>query len=215
MKSKYNLVVFDLDGTIADSDLGLVKIGLKMSETYLPRKDINMDDYLFLNGPTLDETMPYLFPGYPLEELMAKYNEYLPESVKDITMFKGAKELIKTLNDHNLDLALLTNRARASTEQILKRHGVHGFFKTLVCVDDGFKKKPSGEGLVHIMQTLKHTPDKTLFVGDNWRDILAGQDAGVDVAFIHQHRRPHRLDVSAKYVLDDISDVLGVLESDE
>jgi len=213
MKSKYDLVVFDLDGTIADSDLGLVKVGIKMSETFLPRKDINMDDYLFLNGPTLDETMPYLFPGYDLDELIKKYYEYLPDSIKDITMFKGARELIKLLKKHDVDMALLTNRARASTEQILKRHGVFKCFKTLVCVDDGFKKKPSGEGLRHICQTLGHSPERTIFVGDNWRDILAGQDAGVDVAFIHQHRRPHRLDVSAKYVLDDISEVVEVLKN--
>lgn len=215
MKSKYDLVVFDLDGTVADSDLGLVKIGIKMSETFLPRKDINMDDYLFLNGPTLDETMPYLFPGYPLEDLINKYNELLPESVKDITLFNGAKDVIKTLSESGVEIALLTNRARSSTEQILKRHGVLSYFKMLVCVDDGFKKKPSGEGLVHIMKKLGYKPAKTIFVGDNWRDILAGQDAGIDVAFIHQHRRPHRLDVTAKYVLNDISEVLEVLKSDE
>ena len=208
MKSKYDLVVFDLDGTIADSDLGLVKVGIKMSETFLPRKDINMDDYLFLNGPTLDETMPYLFPGYDLDELIKKYYEYLPDSIKDITMFKGAKELI-VVKKHDVDMALLTND-KSSTEQILKRHGVLCF--ELWCVDDGFKKKPS-ERLTSYCQTLGHSPERTIFVGDNWRDILAGQDAGVDVAFIHQHRRPHRLDVSAKYVLDDISEVVEVLKN--
>lgn len=72
--SKYQLVVFDFDGTLIDSDLALVKIGLKLSETFLPKKDVSIDDYLYLNGPSLSESFPLLFPGVPYETLLAKYN---------------------------------------------------------------------------------------------------------------------------------------------
>ena len=97
--SKYQLVVFDFDGTLVDSDLALIKIGLKMSETFLPKKDITIDDYLYLNGPSLSESMPLIFPGVPFEELRLKYNELAIDSARDMTLFKHAKEILEYLKE--------------------------------------------------------------------------------------------------------------------
>ncbi len=210
--SKYQLVVFDFDGTLVDSDLALIKIGLKMSETFLPKKDITIDDYLYLNGPSLSESMPLIFPGVPFEELRLKYNELAIDSARDMTLFKHAKEILEYLKEKKIPVALFTSRYRLSAELVLKQKGIFNDFKMIVCGDDGFSKKPSGEGLKHISEKLNVDPKRILFVGDNWRDVVAGSDAGVPTVFIKPHRRHYKLDIKADYEINDLSELKGVIE---
>lgn len=213
--SKFELVVFDFDGTLVDSDLALVKIALKMTEEFLPKKDLSIDDLLFINGPSLNESLPFIFPGIDENVLRDKYYELAVDSIKDITLFKQTLPLLKALKARKIDVAIFTSRSRASTELILKQHGLMHEFKMIVCGNDGFSKKPSGEGLAHIIKELDVKPSRTLFVGDNWRDILAGSDVGIPVAFIKPHRRLHKLDIKAQYVIEDVSEVLGIVSEDE
>lgn len=211
--SKFDLVVFDFDGTLVDSDLALIKVGLKMGESFLLKKDVSIDDFLFLNGPSLDESLPLLFPDVPLEALKAKYYELALDSAKDMTLFKHSVETLDALSALKIDLAIFTSRSRNSVELILKQHRLFNKFKMIVCGDDGFSKKPSGEGLAHIIKELDVKASRTLFVGDNWRDILAGSDVSVPVAFIKPYRRPHKLDVKAQYVINDLSEIVEVVKN--
>ena len=212
--NKVNLVVFDFDGTLVDSDLALVKVGLKMSEHFLIKKDVSIDDFLFLNGPSLDESLPLLFPGYDLKELRDAYYKLAPDSAKDVTLFPRVRELLRKLKEKKIDIAIFTSRSRFSTELILKRHGLLSKFKVIVCGDDGFARKPSGEGLTHLIKKAGTKPEKTLFVGDNWRDILAGKDAKVAVAFLKPYRRIHKLDLKADYAINELIEVLEVLNNE-
>lgn len=210
--NKYNLVVFDLDGTLFDSDLALVKIAFKMSEKFLFRKNVNIDDLLYINGPSLDESLPFLFPDYPIEDLRKEYYKHAMTTSLDITMFPQVTKMLKDLEALNIKMAVFTSRARISAVHLLKQHGIHDRFVKIVCGDDGFTKKPSGEGLDHIIKELKFSKEDTLFVGDNWRDILAGADVGVDVAILKPYRRIHKVDAKAKIVINDLSEIVEVVK---
>ncbi len=212
--NKYQLVVFDFDGTLIDSDLALVKVGLKLSEFFLPKKDVSIDDYLYMNGPSLSESLPLIFPDVPFEELRAKYSELALDSAKDMTVFNHVYETITYLKEKKITLGLFTSRFRATTELVLKQKGLLNEFKILVCGDDGFSKKPSGEGLKYISSKLNIDPKRMLFVGDNWRDVVAGSDAGVKTVFIKPHRRHYKLDIKADYEINDLSELKGVIENE-
>lgn len=212
--NKYQLVVFDFDGTLIDSDLALIKIGLKMSEVFLPKKDVSIDDYLYLNGPSLSESMPLIFPDVPFEEIRAKYNELAVDSARDMTLFKNGREILDYLQEKKIGVALFTSRYRLTTELVLKQKGIFNDFKMIVCGDDGFSKKPSGEGLKHISDKLKIDPKRMLFVGDNWRDVVAGSDAGVVTVFIKSHRRHDKLDIKADYEINDLIEIKEVIENE-
>lgn len=209
--SKYDLVVFDLDGTLVDSDLALVKVALKMAEKFMIKKHVNIDDLLALNGPSLDESLPVLFPHDELEELRNEYYRLAPDSAKDITIFPDVIRMLDDLDKLNIKVALFTSRARASAEQILAKEGILDRFMMSVCGNDGFPKKPSGVGLRHIISEMGVDPNRTLFVGDNWRDILAGADAKVDVAFLRPYRRLHQEDLHAAYTINDLSELIEVV----
>ncbi len=215
MRNKYDLVIFDLDGTLVDSDLGLVKIGLELSKYFLPKKDVTVDDYLYLNGPPLSESLAVLFPEADVSEVIAKYYELAADSIKDITLFKKTITALQTLKKNDVRLAIFTSRHRKSTDLIVKKFALAQYFELIVAGNDGFKGKPSGEAIRHIYEKLGEKPARTLYVGDNWRDVLAAKDANVEIAFILPYRRRFALDLTVDYELNDINDVVEVVVLDE
>lgn len=212
--SKYDLVVFDLDGTLVDSDLALIKVGLKLSEYFLPKKDLTIDDLLYINGPSLDESMPVLFPEANVKEVREKYYELAKDSVKDMTLFPSVIPLLEALKALKIKIAIFTSRSRHSLEIVLKRYQLANYMTLIVAGDDGFKSKPSGEALDYIMNSLGIKKEKTLFVGDNWRDTLAGADAKVDVAYLVPYRRKQSIKISAKYLINDLKEVLRIVKDE-
>lgn len=210
MTNKYSLLVFDIDGTVIDSDLALTKIGLEIAKTYKVDSRVTIDEYLALNGPSLDESLPALFPGYDINELKQAYYNLAHDSIDDMTLFKGVKQLLTELSE-TYKLAIFTSRGRSSVREILNKFDLTNLFSFIVCGDDGFAKKPSAEGMNVIIKEIGVIPTQTLFIGDNWRDVEAGKNAGVDVAFVKSHRRVTRLISEPKYILEDITELKKVL----
>lgn len=215
MRNKYDLVIFDLDGTLVDSDLGLVKVGLELSKYFLPKKGVTVDDYLYLNGPPLSESLALLFPDADVNEVIAKYYELAVDSVKDVTIFPKTLETLKTLKQNKVRLAIFTSRHRRATDLIVKKFGLAPYFELIIAGNDGFKSKPSGEAIKHIYEELDEKRARTLYVGDNWRDVLAAKDANVEIAFVLPYRRRFALDLTVDYELNDINDVVEVVVGDE
>ena len=66
-----------------------------------------------------------------------------------------------------------------SSEPILKRLGILGYFREIVTSAAGFPAKPSGEAVRYLMQKYGLKPDETWYVGDRPIDVLCAEDAGV------------------------------------
>lgn len=209
--NKFKLVVFDLDGTLVDSDLALVKVGLEIARHFKVKEGINIDDYLHLNGPPLQETLPDLFPHNTLEETKGKYYELSSGTIDDMTLFPGTEDVLKKLLAAGVKLAIFTSRHRRNTEEIIEKYRLNKYFSLVIAGSDNFAPKPSGESLRHIMNELKVTQKETLYVGDNWRDVSAAHDAGVEIGFIMPHRRRHDETLEIDYKLNTITDVLEVV----
>lgn len=209
--NKFKLVVFDLDGTLADSDLALIKVGIEIARHYRQRNGANIDDYLYLNGPPLDESLAFLFPHDDIALTKQKYYDLAGTTIDDVSVFDGTKLVLETLLAAGVKLALFTSRHRRAMELILEKHDLNKYFDEIIAGNDGFAPKPSGEALTHIMQKLQFKKEETLYVGDNWRDVGVARDAGAMIAYIKSHRRKHDTTLVIDYELQDIKDVLEVV----
>ncbi|HZJ89138.1 MAG TPA: HAD family hydrolase [Bacilli bacterium] len=211
MLNKFKLVVFDLDGTLVDSDLALVKVGIEIARHYRQREGANIDDYLYLNGPPLNESLAILFPHDDIELTRQKYYDLAGTTIDDVSIFKSTLLVLESLLAAGVTLALFTSRHRRAMELILDKYDLNKYFSEIIAGNDGFAPKPSGEALTHIMERLNFSGKETLYVGDNWRDVGVARDAGTRIAFIKSHRRKPDETLVVDYELKDIKDVLEVV----
>jgi phosphoglycolate phosphatase len=90
-------------------------------------------------------------------------------------------EGLQRLHEAGLKLAVVTNKPRFFTEQLLERAQVDRFFSAVVAGDDGVRRKPAGDMLVAACRGMGSEPSVTLMVGDSDNDVAAARAAGCPV----------------------------------
>ena len=80
--------------------------------------------------------------------------------------------------------AIVTNKPQDITEQILSDLGLAKHFEITIGMHAGFLPKPDPSSILHVMNSLRVLPEKTVFVGDSGIDAAAAQNAGVDFAWV-------------------------------
>ena len=205
---QYKLYLFDLDGTLIDSDQMLIETFRELCAKYRP--DYHPDDsYIRLfSGPQITETLRKEFPN---EDQTMMLNEYRERSRKYydkyVRMFPGAKELLVSLHERGINFAVITNKHRYATEYTYKLLGLEGLNIFSMCADDVKELKPAPEG---INRTMEHFGVKNkgdvIYIGDCYTDYISASNAGVDFGYISWSPRPISKDIKIDVVINKYSE---------
>ncbi len=201
MKKKYEAIIFDVDGTIIDSDMMLVNSFNVLYDLYRDGKKTPQEEIYYFSGPPIRETLKKEFPHMDLDFMHQEYLRISPSFYEtSITQMEGIEEVLKKLKQLGFKLGVVTNKARKSTDKCLKMTKLDRFFDVVIGFDDVSEGKPSPEGLNKAMNLLNVNKESTLYVGDNVIDDLCAKNAGVDSAIVYFGRRtlPEELNPTIK-----------------
>ena len=172
----YKAILFDFDGTLADTAPGIV---LTMQETFRE---------LGLTVPTPDAIRQTI--GLPLEDAVqlfgaeskaavAVYQRLFPAcELTHISIFPHVKETLDTLKAQGIRMAICTSRNVESLLSILEKHGIGGYFEAYITGSDRLPAKPAPDMVYAVCQHMEVACDETvLMVGDTTFDIEMGNAA--------------------------------------
>jgi phosphoglycolate phosphatase len=180
-----DLLVFDLDGTLADSLADLAnaanfacrQLGLPGHSPEAIRGMIGGGERKFMErvvGPGNQALM---------EECLSLYLAYYSRHCGDLTrLYPGVSETLARLAPKKL--AVLSNKLQALTEEVLRVTGILTHFAAVRGGGTNLPLKPSPEPLQALLREVGADPARTLMVGDKTADILAGRGAGTLVAAV-------------------------------
>ncbi len=177
---RFDLIVWDWDGTVANSTGMITNAIVKAAEQVgLPTLDPQAASNII--GLGLKESIDALYGDIPSDKaqaLAAQYtvNYYAGES--EIPLFDGAKETIIELNRRGYKLAVATGKGRRGLNLALQHCGLGNYFHATRTVDECFSK-PHPQMLDELMDLLVATPERTLMIGDTSYDLQMAQNAGV------------------------------------
>jgi len=177
---RFDLVVFDWDGTLADSTTVIAESLQRAC------RDIGCAvpadaDARYVIGLGLGDALRHVAPGlhedrYP--DLSARYRDHFLAREPQIGLFDGARELVDTLRDRGHRLAVATGKTRKGLDRALAFHRMHDRFDATRCADES-RSKPHPQMLLHLIETLGVRPDRTVMVGDTTHDLEMAARAGV------------------------------------
>jgi len=178
----FDCILFDLDGTLVDSladiasavndlrsELGLCPVGL--SEV---RAAIGDGAWALLRRTLPEGT----YGPQHLERFLVHYDRRLLEQTRP---YPGVEALLTALADCRL--ALITNKPLALTRRLLDGLGLKDRFALVLGAESCLEKKPHPAPLLHAMERLGASSERTLMVGDHHTDLLAGRAACVRTCF--------------------------------
>jgi phosphoglycolate phosphatase len=178
-------IVFDLDGTLIDSQRDLADATNALIEEYgkppLPVADIVAmvgEGAAVLVHRAL--TAAGLNPDTPgtLDRFLAHYDQRLTVHTRP---YAGIPELLPALRSEGHRLAVLTNKPQNATLTILARLGLAGSFSDVVGGDTGAGRKPDPAGLLAMIARARTVPSSTVLVGDSPIDLETARRAGTRV----------------------------------
>lgn len=140
-------------------------------------------------------------------------DEFEVETIRDTTMFPGAREALSRLSSNGVVLAVLTNSGRRATDYVLAKMGLTETFSFVLTRDEVESMKPSPEGLRKAMTMLPTGVEKVYYVGDSPYDIAAAKSAGVKVISVPtgNYTGETLKGEGADYVVTSIEMVPGIL----
>ena len=178
---KINTLLFDLDGTLIDTNELIISSFLHTFETYYPGQ-YKREDVLKYMGPTLTETFESVDKTRS-QEMIDTYRAYnIGNHDVLVTEFEGVYEAIKVLHKKGYKLGIVTTKVRNVVDMGLKLTNLDQFFEVVVTLDDVKHAKPDPEPVNLALSKLNAKPDEAIMVGDNYHDILSGKNAGTKTA---------------------------------
>ncbi|MEK4669041.1 pyrophosphatase PpaX [Niallia taxi] len=213
MNGKINTLLFDLDGTLIDTNELIISSFLHTLDFYYPGKYIREDVIPFM-GPTLMETFGSI-DAKRAEEMAAKYRAYnLENHDRIVTIFEGVYDTIKILKENGYKIAIVTTKLSDVVDMGLKLTKLDEFFDVIVALDHVTKAKPDPEPVLMALEKLGSSPEEAIMVGDNSHDILAGKNAGTKTAGVAWTLKGREFLASLEpdYLLDNMRDLLSIVE---
>ena len=181
MKNKITTILFDLDGTLIDTNELIITTYLHTLEKYYPSK-YQREDVLPFLGPTLHEAFGSINPDL-VEEMVLEYRAFnIANHDELVTEFAGVFETVQSLKDKGYKLGIVTTKRHDVTLKGLRLMDLERFFEVVVTYDHVSKTKPDPEPIFKALEQLESSPEETMMVGDNYHDILAGKNAGTVTA---------------------------------
>jgi 2-phosphoglycolate phosphatase len=189
---KYDLVCFDLDGTLVDSAAD-IRAALVHALAAVPPADARRDEHALGCaglGLPLDEFFALARPApHPCSDAAARlrfiaayrdyYHAHLLERTRAFAGVAETLEMVKPLRAAGLRTAVATTKKTLTAERVIAGLDLASHFDLVLGTEEPMRHKPAPDLLLECARRLRCDPKRGLMVGDTERDVLAGRAAGM------------------------------------
>ncbi|MDF2569810.1 MAG: 5-nucleotidase [Sporomusa sp.] len=180
---KYQVILFDLDGTLTDPKIGITKsVQYALAKFNIDEPDL--DKLISFIGPPLVESFQefYSLNKVEADAAVKYYREYFTQSgMYENRIYPGIKEMLAKLAGDGAELIVATSKPTVFSETILEYFELTRFFKTIVGSNLDGSRIHKTEIIDYILTAIPHVTRKNIvMVGDRKHDIIGAQNNGID-----------------------------------
>lgn len=182
-----SLIVFDLDGTLIDSQRDIAESANEMLETYgaAPRP-VEEVVRMVGEGARILVERALAAAGLDPQEVGAldRFKTIYDRRLLTHTVpYRGIPDVVRAASTQ-ASLAVLSNKPAAPTRRLLDAFDLARYFTWVIGGDSAFPRKPDPASLQHVMGEAGAAPASTLFVGDSMIDVETARRAGVRLCVV-------------------------------
>ncbi|MBR0385685.1 MAG: prolipoprotein diacylglyceryl transferase [Erysipelotrichaceae bacterium] len=217
MKEK-PLLIFDLDGTVLDTEKIIVASFQEVLGKYKPDLVLTEEDKVSFLGPTLQESFKKYAPDCDTETLVEEYriaNRKLHDAglVKPI---EHVPELLEYLKSEGYRMCIASSKKSETCLEGLKICGLDGYFESITGVEEVTVPKPDKETLMRAYKKMGCSQANTVYIGDSGSDVRCAQNAGVfSIGYVsNELKRQEIIDSKPNRLINDMLEIKDVLKEE-
>lgn len=185
-------IVFDLDGTLADTAADIcAALNAALATRGLPRVDVRNARTMIGKGPKILVERALKHIGvYPASNLVQTLTErfvcfYRKQGNKLSALYEGVAECLDALSIRGIPIGVCSNKPQEFCVTLLQDLGVADRLSAIQGSDATLPKKPDPAMLNHALRRLNVEPGQALYVGDSKTDVTTARAAGVRVTLVN------------------------------
>ncbi len=232
LRDTIKVIIFDMDGVLADVSSSYREAIKKTAEKYLGRIISNHEIQLLKDEGGFNNDWKLTFElikrdvkansDITYEEVKSAFQErYLGKNNSGLISNEKLILNIDVIEELRKEYALgiATGRPKEEAEFFLQKYGIYNYFKTIICKEDvGLNEKPDPLGIILALKELAAAPSSAVYLGDTVDDMAASTSAGVvglgvvpPYATEKEKLETLLLSKGAKFVIRDINKVIKAL----
>lgn len=208
-------LLFDLDGTLADSIELLLASFRHAFATVRVAPPSDAQWIAGIGTPLVAQMRSHVLDEGLVEQLVTAYRAHQREHHDRLLReFAGTRETLASLEVRGHPMAVVTSKSTELAHRALQRLGLDAFIDVVIGVDSCARHKPDPEPVLLALRMLGYDAGEALFVGDSPHDIAAGNAAGVTTvgALWGPFTRAQLEAARPDFLIQDIRDVVRIVE---
>jgi HAD superfamily hydrolase (TIGR01509 family) len=203
---KYSAYLFDMDGTLVDSEKLKGKALVQTCSQFGGITDV--DTYKAVMGKSWEEVAAHFFSvtniNPAIEEFNSKFKPIYKEILfRELSTNSGAINLLSDLKNQGKKIGVVSSAFSWMVKQILLQLELSKFFDIVITQEDVTKHKPDPEAYLLALKEFSLPASKVLVFEDSHSGILAANKAGCDtIAFQHDFNLRHDFSLAKKIISD-------------
>lgn len=206
------VIIFDLDGTLLDTNTLIWKSFEHVFHQYKKGYELSKEELVSFLGPSLKASLLRYFDEDMIEELIDYYRAFNHTHHEDyVELYPHVMETIHCLKEQGYPLAILTTKLKEAALIGLDMFQLTDDFDVIIGHQEVMNQKPHPEGIELIMKTC-HC-HRGIMIGDNVSDIMAGKNAGIHTVGVSWSlKRDELVKVKPDMMIDDLSELIDIVE---
>jgi phosphoglycolate phosphatase-like HAD superfamily hydrolase len=208
---KFQTLVFDFDGTIADT-LGETRLIFNQIAPDYGIRQVAEHEMDGLRHLSLKQLLEHLkIPKRRVPSLISRGTSMMRANITQLQLIPGMPEVLIELRRHVRSFGILTSNATSNVDLFLKAHGLREQFDFISSTS---KLTGKAKHLRAIQKTFSLRPADLLYIGDELRDVKASQKASVPIAAVTWgfNSRESLAAASPDYLFDQPAEFLSLLD---
>ncbi len=205
-------VVFDFDGTLADSMPFLQRIGVEMMmKHFAVSKEDATNRYVTTTGLPYEHQIKINFPDDPRNEAAIEEFEQLKiERIFEQELFPDAINVVESLKEMGLDIFVSSSTFQPTIEEYFERREIKGLFKHILGYRPGFEKGVHHFNYIHDQFNISYYD--MVFVGDSLKDFERTRGICYFIALVGLFNEQDFRDAGhGDYVVHNLSEILNIV----
>ena len=210
---KYKYILFDLDGTLIDTNKLILD---SFKHTYKKHLNLEVQDeelYKYFGEPLIVTLRRYSEEHY--QEMFNTYIEYNEKHHDNVVnLCENIDKCLQQLCDLGCSLAVVTSKRSKIALRGLELFDIKKYFNTIVAYEDTVQHKPEAEPAQKALELMGAKPEEALMVGDSIFDIKCAQNADVKAVLVkwsaaHGHQED---ETEADYIINKVEDLTELVK---
>ncbi|MBP7792017.1 MAG: HAD family hydrolase [Candidatus Goldbacteria bacterium] len=217
-KKNYKLIIFDFDGTLADSIPGIYKTANIMAKKYgmssIPmnkiKNAVGMGIEIFLN-----EIFKNIIDKHKFTAIKKDYETtYEKNSADGTRLFPGVRQTLKILKQKKIKMVILSNKKSYFIKKLCKYFNIDKFFIEIIGRGDLKKDKPDPYAINYFSKKYKINRKNILLVGDSQYDAECAANSKIDFFYLDYGYGDKKKTKKFKpaYIRKKFSDILNIID---